>query len=130
MVGPHFNIIFFWIFFVSWKWIKMQHGKGWVMTNYNKLHHIPFPQFHSNPFEWTTSISIQLSLMSTTTKPLVIAFNGLLMNLGRKTTSIHFKCIFKKIPCCVLEEWVKCFCGQVLEWNWGGMELHPLCNFV
>ncbi len=27
--------------------------------------------------------------MSTTTKPLVIAFSGLLMDLGKKTISIH-----------------------------------------
>jgi hypothetical protein len=65
------------------------------MTNYNKLHPIPFPQFHSNPFEWPTSISIQLSLISTTTKPLVIAFSGLLMDTWKKNHWHPFKCILK-----------------------------------
>jgi hypothetical protein len=64
--------------------------------------------------------------MSTTNKPLVIAFSGLLVDLGRKTIGIHLNVSFtfllkksilttRNMGSCPLMEWVKCPCGQLLE---------------
>jgi hypothetical protein len=77
--------------------------------------------------------------MSTTTKPMVIAFNSLLMDLGRKTIGIHLNVFLNfllknslllsrgmgKVPLWPSAFVAKCWNETRVEWN-----SSPPCNFV